>query len=100
MHLRNASNATLGFPGCVVVPPGESIEVDESVALNRVVAAWINRGSVIVESGKPMQTPEEEAKDDTKADIIAKLEAHGVVRDKRTSKASLEKLLAEVEGGD
>lgn len=100
MRLTNTTSKTLGLPKANPVAPGATVEVEDSVVHNRIVAAWIGKGMLIVEGKAPpaQESEEDETTDNgmTKDQIIAELAEYGVTRDKRTSKANLTSLLEEV----
>lgn len=98
MKVRNQANTVLGVPRVGPIAPGQSRDIPDAVTHNKVVAAWISKGMLVVEGGNPAPEPGHEPDQEgmTKDDMIAELGAYGVVRDKRTSKGNLEALLEEV----
>lgn len=102
MKVTNNTRVTLGLPQAGPVEPGQSIDIPDSVAQNRIVSVWIGKGMLTV-NGKAKASaakPEDPAKGeadegDEKDQIIAELAELGITRDKRTSLPNLRTTLEE-----
>lgn len=97
---NNTPRTPLGLPGGLVIEPGKTVPVPNWTAIkdNHVVKAWVKSKLLTVsgEEAAPVQAAQQ-AVGDEKETILAKLEALGIKKDKRTSLEKLKAALAEAE---
>jgi hypothetical protein len=100
IELKNTSRSPLGLPNGRLLEPRAVISLRpaewDAMKDNKIVVAWQKNG-MLASSVPPATSPVKPPADNEKAEVLAKLEALGIKKDKRTSLENLQKALAEAE---
>lgn len=100
IELTNTARSPLGLPNGLLLEPRAVISLRPSewdaMKDNKIVVAWQKNG-MLATSAPAAPAPVKTPADGEKTDVLAKLEAFGIKKDKRTSLENLQKALAEAE---